>query len=781
MDCISENTAPHNPFSIEFKQTVLQPSESTEATISFIPRDAQIYSHVFTFELNGLTRRDVLVKGVGTELRIELADPKQKLLDMGTLQVGKSSKRTVKLTNRSLAPIDFNLSFEPKSDALKSNKSVLQLTPSQKLKLKPSQSIDINVSFEPKSRLPKFYEEVHVEYNGTMMPVLALQGACHGHNIWLEMAMVSFGAVVQKCSSTRRLVMHNDGDIGASFKWDAEKLRPEFSIYPTSGYISPGMEVNFELKFTPSDTSLDVRKEAVKCTLEGCKPLSLTVSGSCIAPTASKETHTFETFVRQKESKQLPPITNKTNDTWVVKPIIEGEFFSGADSFTLQPLQSMVYEIDYYPLTMTNEGKRHTGSCFIPLPDGSGLLYNLVGIAGPPKPAGKIQRDVPCKTPFVEVLSVENWLSKPQRFKVIFEMVKPEKPDLTTTIKGLEYVDVPAGAKKDYKVNYYSHKEGVQQVKAVFKNERSGEFAFYELSFKAIRGGSVGSIDLVTPVRSSLTHVLKLENPLLYPVQFTANCTNNTEIMIPTSLQITAKGQGEFIFEYMPLRPGEMTAKLELSSVDLGLFIYDLNLKATPAAPEKPIYFKTTLGGTQVINAKMISFCKQKCEYTCRIDNGDFKTDKTVTAAPSQQPGGIEVGIEIVYEPSNLGESKANLILSSPIGGDYLFPLFGTCLAPKPQGPFVVKANSNLNISFKNVFASNLQFSFAIDNPLFHVSKANDTIKAHQSYKINVFFNGSDNQSNKADVMAKLIVTPPKLAGLSSNVQWIYYLKGVSQ
>ena len=63
--------------------------------------------------------------------------------------------------------------------------------------------------------------------------------------------------------------------------------------------------------------------------------------------------------------------------------------------------------------------------------------------------------------------------------------------------------------------------------------------------------------------------------------------------------------------------------------------------------------------------------------------------------------------------------------------------------------------------------------------PLFYVTKATDTIKPHQSYKIIVGFDGNDT-ANKADVMGKLIVSPPKITGLTTNVQWIYYLKGVT-
>jgi hydrocephalus-inducing protein len=119
------------------------------------------------------------------------------------------------------------------------------------------------------------------------------------------------------------------------------------------------------------------------------------------------------------------------------------------------------------------------------------------------------------------------------------------------------------------------------------------------------------------------------------------------------------------------------------------------------------------------------------------------------------------------------------LYLTSNLGGDYTFPLHGICLPPKPQGPFSIKATTNTSISFKNVFSSAFNFSYAIDNPLFHVSKTNEVIKPGQTSKIVVGFDGNDNNSSKADVMAKLVISAPKSAGIS-NTQWVYYLKGTS-
>ena len=143
----------------------------------------------------------------------------------------------------------------------------------------------------------------------------------------------------------------------------------------------------------------------------------------------------------------------------------------------------------------------------------------------------------------------------------------------------------------------------------------------------------------------------------------------------------------------------------------------------------------------------------------------------------------MEVGVDVTYEPSQLGDVRATLTVSSPSSSDYIFSLVGFGELPKPQGPFTIKAGSNTTITFKNIFAQALSYAFNVDNPLFHVTKGQELIQARKSHRIIVSFDGSDT-SNKADVMAKLIVSCPKSTGTTnaanSSVQWIYYLKGVN-
>ena len=122
----------------------------------------------------------------------------------------------------------------------------------------------------------------------------------------------------------------------------------------------------------------------------------------------------FATTVRSKEQRQLM-ITNKSSTLWQLVPVIDGQYWSGANSFEIEPNTYRHYEITYHPLTMTSDNSKHSGSVFFPLPDGTGLLYNLIGTAEPPKPAGVITQEIPCKTPHTELLAVTNWLKRSQR------------------------------------------------------------------------------------------------------------------------------------------------------------------------------------------------------------------------------------------------------------------------------------------------------------------------------------------------------------------------------
>lgn len=45
------------------------------------------------------------------------------------------------------------------------------------------------------------------------------------------------------------------------------------------------------------------------------------------------------------------------------------------------------------------------------------------------------------------------------------EFLKPDKPDATMSITGLPFIDVPALARKDYKMSFFTYREGQYHTK----------------------------------------------------------------------------------------------------------------------------------------------------------------------------------------------------------------------------------------------------------------------------------------------------------------------------
>lgn len=55
---------------------------------------------------------------------------------------------------------------------------------------------------------------------------------------------------------------------------------------------------------------------------------------------------------------------------------------------------------------------------FFCIPDGNGILYILHGTAEPPKAESTITEEVECKSHHTQVVSVHNWLPRPQRYLI---------------------------------------------------------------------------------------------------------------------------------------------------------------------------------------------------------------------------------------------------------------------------------------------------------------------------------------------------------------------------
>ncbi|XP_022605572.1 hydrocephalus-inducing protein homolog [Seriola dumerili] len=756
---------------IDFQADILSSGAAVEVPVTFYPREACRYHEKLTFILNSCITKEVDILGQGIEMKLEVEDPRQRKVKLGSLMLGQTVKKQVVLVNRSPLDLTFTLllntytPLDPKD---------LSFCPAGEQKLKASGSCNVSIQFSPRQHVRPFKAELQAEFAGLLHPLLTIEGCCQGVEVQLDQDHLAFGAVGQRCQARKRIVMMNTGDIGARFHWKTENFPPELSISPAKGYICPGMEVPFDVTFAPEELSNDKRYENLSCFVESSSsPVTLTVTGSCIVASTSKEVINFVCPVRGSHTQTLP-VSNPTNQRCSIRPVIEGEQWNAAPCVTLDPLQNKTYEITYQPLTMTADGKKHLGSVFFSFPDGTGMLYSLQGTADPPKAEDTIVHELPAKTQHTQLLPVHNWLSKQQRFRVLIEILKPDKTDATVSLKGLEYIDVPALAKREYKMSFFTYREGQYNTKVTFHNEVTDEYVFYLVTFKATSPGVLSTIELVTTVRRTASATVQVENPLTTATCLTTEC-KCTDISIPSQHTVPGQSKGSLSFEYQPLRAGESTARLTLCSNVLGYFHYNLLLRALPPPPEKTVFFNTSLGSSHSVLVKFINYSRFKTEYSCKTDCPDFTVDKSVGASPGFQAGS-EASVEICFEPHQLGEVRGQLSLSSGIGGEYIFPLHGICLPPKAQGPFSIRAGRNVTIPFKNVFQQTTAFSFQVDNPCFTV-KGVDSILSKKTQNILVSFEATAGDS-VGPWFGKMTISSQRSEGHRKPCSWVYYLRG---
>uniref|UniRef100_A0A8C8EBQ1 HYDIN protein n=1 Tax=Otus sunia TaxID=257818 RepID=A0A8C8EBQ1_9STRI len=768
LSCLFTSTA---HLHVDFPGYVLRPGGTVEVPITFYPREVASYHELIPFEINGLCQQTIEVRGRGMEMKVDVVEPQGKVVKLGALSIGQTVKKIVTIANNSAAPLTFKLSLKSTMPELQ-EAGVRPLPSLESAFLKPKgETCKVEVTFSPKCRIQPFAEEVMLECSGLVRSLFAVRGSCQGTHVSLDQEHLSFGAVAQQSYTSRHLTMQNTGDIGVKFKWDIKSFKPDFSISPTKGYISPGMDVPFVVTFHPSKLSRAIQCEGLQCFVEGSEPLRLTLAGCCTETPVSKETLTFTCAVREKHSQTIL-LSNPSNKDCTVQAVIEGQHWKGPEFFHLEASQqNKPYTITYEPLTMSSENKKHQGSLYFPLPDGTGLYYLLQGTAETPKCSGTILQQVPCRNSYTELIPVSNWLNRPQRFLVVVDMLKPENLESSSVLQGLEYIDVPGSAKKDYKLTFLSYKEGVFNAMVTFLNEVTKEYLFYMVTFKATASGPISTVEVTTAVRQRASATVKVDNPLPVPVTFAVGC-KVPDISVPPQFTVPAQSEADLVFEYQPLKVGESTGRLVLRSSDLGSFYYNLHLKATVSGPEEPLYFCTTLGSSQTITTKIMNYARQKTNYHLQTNCADFLTEKTISVAPASL-GGSEVSVDVTFEPCQLGEARAVLQLSSLLGGEYSIPLFGLALPPKSQGPFPIQAGGSTSLPFKNIFLQPMAFQYRVEHPAFTL-RAPETLCSKQTTSLSVSFE-CGLAPDAAPVTSKMVVSCPGAGGVS----WVYYLRGL--
>jgi len=753
-------------FTVDFSSTVLAPGESKAILVQFHPVDAIKYLELVAFEINGLYTVNVDVKGEGVPMRVEVVPPSGPVCSFGSAKQGAAVPRTVHLRNHS--KLGTSVSFQPMADVLLQYN--IETIPAGEVFLKAKETAQVTLYFRPQSRTRQFIEDFKVLIAGVERTVFKIQGACLGTELTFAADSIPFPPVVHGSRATKRLQVENTGDVGTKFSWDTPALGANFTVFPAEGFLGPGQDTKLEVTFHPGRVDSDVRVERVRCKVEGGEDRFVTLTGSCVEQDGDATLVEFKCPVRQSNKQTISIHNSSTTTSWQLQPVFRNDIWSGPEFLSVPPQGRADYTITFKPLSMAAAEAPHEGTLFFPLPDGSGLVYRLSGVAEAPLPETTQEVELEAKARHSSTLTITNWLATSQRFRATCQV---HGGDPATTLTGGEYIDVPAFGSREYKYQFYTFKEGSTATSVTFTNEATGEYAFHNLKFVAAPPGVRGTLQLACAVRQLTSATIRLDNPLDTPVAFTSSSTN-PQLRVPATLEVPPGSHLPVEVTYRPLLVGDSNGSVTLQSAELGIFQWNAELRGVPTGPDGGLTFSVPLGSSETQTFRFKHWLADKTDYKCYFRNGGaggcFEVSATVSAGGAADvAAGETVSLTVTFEPTRIAANFSDvLVVEHPAGGTYECPLKGRAEGPRPQGPIEMLKGTSGSVAHKNVFLQDATFHFSCDNPAFTV-KPSEVVKSKQTINVSIGFKETAGHPRTG----KLTIACPN----HSPSPWVYYLR----
>lgn len=177
-----------------------------------------------------------------------------------------------------------------------------------------------------------------------------------------------------------------------------------------------------------------------------------------------------------------------------------------------------------------------------------------------------------------------------------------DEKDPACFISGASTFDVGGQSTKHYKLTFLSLKSGTFKFEVKFVNEKTGEYAFHNVSVDVAESDDpIETIELSSQVRESVSQIISIENPTELEVTIPATefaCSNEDIEITPAQLVIPPRSERGFEIHYRPLvSSDEETMDLILTNAVLGQFKYRLVLKGLLPNFQRSMAFKCALGG----------------------------------------------------------------------------------------------------------------------------------------------------------------------------------------
>lgn len=387
--------------------------------------------------------------------------------------------------------------------------------------------------------------------------------------------------------------------------------------------------------------------------------------------------------------------------------------------------------------------EQHLARLFLPLSNGSAIIYNLCGKSTAPLTSGNLEKTLKTHTNEIVFLKVNNWLTQNQRFDVTWKLENSEDSLEAhgLIVKGATVVDLDGHATMDYKLSVRALKMGEFFLRVEFINRELDEFQFFVVCLKVDENSPLKDVSITSTLRKKTSYFVIIENELNETVFIPKSAiavqgTNDIFLELYNDIEIQAGSEYSLEIFYRPLKiKNDEKAKLVITSDQLGLLEYNLSLSSTMDNEKRNLLFESRLGEQACRKFHFLNFAGKDVTFSIKIvkveenlEQSPKSPDFTVESPTFQAKGNAEDSsgtqnvISIFYEPSFIGVSKAFLLMTSAEGGDYKILLIGKGQNPTPKGPFNISSKGSTMLEFKNPFFSTKEYVLEFQNSCFSSS-----------------------------------------------------------
>lgn len=469
-----------------------------------------------------------------------------------------------------------------------------------------------------------------------------------------------------------------------------------------------------------------------------------------------------------KRVVQTLPIVNSSKSEWRVAVGLEGKFFSGPRSVTVEPGGRYDYPLTFAPPSVADV-KGELVMTITKRDDTDEVKYVLRGRGSEPGAEGRVRLECRARETVGHTFRVPNGSSETTTFRV--------ESDLPN-ISGAESITVGGGGTGSYSLQVRPPVSGVISGSITFV-AADGRFSWYAVEIDAAPPNPETELEVPCVVRRAAQIEIPVANPLNEEITFEMQL-DGTGLHGEPFLRLGPREQGVYSFVFAPLVPGTTEGEVRFYNKQAGEFLYLLKLDARRQDPILLPRFECPVG--------------DRIKRTVVLTNGtDVAVDLKVQCSDSERfgvvgdfvrlPANGSVSVDIWHFASAVGEeSKADIRLSHPDVGEWLYRVSGVGVKRAPMSVLKLHAPVNSNVTkiltFKNPFTTPVEAKVALRTgrrrrSAFSVmlKKKKQTVRPGKTISIPVVFR-PEAMVNYDD---ELVVT------VREGVAWRYPLLGVTQ